>query len=52
MRGNDITQGALFSYVSLEEGVPKTHPLRGCEFEARYSHTPRPKGGGQSLPRT
>lgn len=28
MRGRDNDQGRLFSYVSLEERVPKRHPLR------------------------
>jgi hypothetical protein len=28
MRGEDITQSSLFSYIGLEERVPKTHPLR------------------------
>jgi transposase len=28
MRGTDMDQGGLFSYVSMEERVPKTHPLR------------------------
>jgi transposase len=28
MRGTDVDQGGLFSYVSMEERVPKTHPLR------------------------
>ena len=28
MRGTDRKQGQLFSYVSLEERVPRKHPLR------------------------
>ena len=28
MRGNQDFQGAMFSYISLEERVPATHPLR------------------------
>ncbi|MCH8841686.1 MAG: transposase, partial [SAR324 cluster bacterium] len=28
MRGQDTQQGALFSYVSLEERIPADHPLR------------------------
>lgn len=28
MRGADITQGAIFSYRTLEERIPKKHPLR------------------------
>jgi transposase len=28
MRGSDERMGELFSYVDLEERVPKNHPLR------------------------
>jgi transposase len=28
MRGIDLNQGSLFSYVQLEERIPPTHPLR------------------------
>lgn len=28
MHGADITQAALFSYRTLEEHIPKEHPLR------------------------
>jgi hypothetical protein len=28
MRGADVDQGGLFSYVSIEQRVPPTHPLR------------------------
>src|SRR6202046_278852 len=28
MRGTDADQGGLFSYVSMEQRVPPTHPLR------------------------
>lgn len=55
MRGEEVTQGTLFSYVDLEERVPKDHPLRRMrllvdgilaslsdEFAAWYSHTGRP----------
>ena len=28
MRGADIGNGSLFSYVDLEDRVPKNHPLR------------------------
>ncbi|MGH8735142.1 MAG: IS5/IS1182 family transposase, partial [Burkholderiales bacterium] len=28
MRGSDERMGELFSYVDLEERVPKSHPLR------------------------
>ena len=62
MRGTDVTQGALFSYVSLEERIPKTHPLRRLRvlvdavlrsmseaFDARYSHTGRPSVAPEKL---
>jgi len=55
MRGVDEQQGAMFSYVSLEERVPDDHPLRRLRvlvngllagmnklFDERYSHTGRP----------
>ena len=55
MRGRDQGSGSLFSYVDLEERVPKAHPLRiirsivndvlgslSSDFEALYSHTGRP----------
>ena len=29
MRGTDVQQGGLFSYVSLEGRIPAEHPLRG-----------------------
>ncbi len=29
MRGTDVQQNGLFSYVSLEERIPAEHPLRG-----------------------
>jgi hypothetical protein len=28
MRGNDSQQPKMFSYLSLEEGIPADHPLR------------------------
>ncbi len=28
MRGSDRWQGSMFSYISLEERIPETHPLR------------------------
>ena len=31
MRGNDVQQGGMFSYVSLESRVPPAHPLRGIK---------------------
>ncbi len=55
MRGADLKQGGMFSYVSLEERVPKSHPLRRIremmdaalaelspEFESLYSKVGRP----------
>ena len=55
MRGKTIHQGAMFSYVSLEDRIPKNHPLRQLrllvdavlasmdkEFEAAYAQTGRP----------
>jgi hypothetical protein len=51
MRGGDLTQSSLFSYIGEEERVPKAHPLRklrllldvllksmSAELAARYSH--------------
>jgi transposase len=31
MRGTDLQQGGMFSYVSLESRVPGNHPLRGIK---------------------
>lgn len=31
MRGSDVQQGGMFSYVSLESRVPPGHPLRGIK---------------------
>jgi transposase len=55
MRGNQDFQGAMFSYISLEERVPQTHPLRKLravvdallatmnrEFDAVYARRGRP----------
>lgn len=55
MRGDDRTQGAMFSYVSLEQRVPRDHPLRPIRemvdealrelsprFEGLYARTGRP----------
>ncbi len=55
MRGEDLQSDSLFSYVNLEDRVPKNHPLRvirgivndvldglSSDFEAAYSHTGRP----------
>ncbi|MEO1750580.1 IS5 family transposase [Thiofaba sp. EF100] len=55
MRGNQNFQGAMFSYISLEERVPQAHPLRKLravvdallasmnnEFEAVYARRGRP----------
>ena len=55
MRGDDRQQGAMFSYVSLEQRVPESHPLRAIRamvdqalvelseaFEGLYSRVGRP----------
>ena len=55
MRGTDVQQGGLFSYVSLESRVPAEHPLRGIkklldealsgmsrDFERVYAQEGRP----------
>lgn len=55
MRGEEPRQPALFSYISLEDRVPKSHPLRKLralvdgilasmspEFDAIYSNNGRP----------
>ena len=55
MRGDDNPQGAMFSYFSPEDRVPKDHPLRRIRedadavlkelsktFDEMYSHTGRP----------
>lgn len=58
MRGTDVQQGGLFSYVSVEERVPANHPLRAVrtllnealesmhrDFERVYA-----EGGRASIP--
>ena len=58
MRGTDVQQRGLFSYVSLEERIPAEHPLRGVralldealasmsrEFDRVYAD-----GGRSSIP--
>ena len=55
MRGHENPQASMFSYVSLEQRVPKDHPLRTLRtlvdgilanmsalFDERHSHTGRP----------
>ena len=55
MRGSDVQQDRLFSYLSPDDRVPKTHPLRKIKeiannalkamediFEEMYSYTGRP----------
>ena len=55
MRGDDVQQEAMFSYLSSEARVPRDHPLRPIrdmvnqtlaelsgEFQAMYSREGRP----------
>jgi len=55
MRGQPDPQTSMFSYVSLEDRVPRDHPVRRVravvdgiltnlspQFDVRYSHTGRP----------
>jgi transposase len=62
MRGEDQRQGAVFSYVSLEQRVPQDHPLRQLlpmvnqalaelspRFEALYSRVGRPSVAPEKL---
>jgi transposase len=62
MRGDDDQQGAVFSYIGLEERVPKDHPLRAIramtdaalraldeEFEALYARGGRPSIAPEKL---
>jgi transposase len=62
MRGIDITQSAMFSYVSPEQRVPKDHPLRQIrvlcdvalrglsrEFDRMYSDIGRPSIAPEKL---
>lgn len=55
MRGSELSQSHLFSYVSIEDRIPQDHPLRGMRrlldpvladmsprFAALYSTTGRP----------
>jgi transposase len=55
MRGDDLQQSGMFSYVSLEERIPQDHPLRPIrqavdeiframnpEFDGLYAKTGRP----------
>ena len=62
MRGTNAGEGALFSYVDLEDRVPKGHPLRAIRqlvddalssmdelFSASYSTTGRPSVAPEKL---
>lgn len=62
MRGSDVRQEGLFSYVSPESRIPENHPLRPIramtdralkelsrDFEAIYSHTGRPSIAPEKL---
>jgi transposase len=65
MRGDDLQQDAMFSYVSPEQRVPADHPLRpirrmvdevlkglSSRFDRLYSHTGRPSIAPEKLLRT
>lgn len=62
MRGSDLHQAGLFSYVSPESRIPKRHPLRkvrtmvdaalaqmACHFEAAYAEVGRPSIAPEKL---
>lgn len=64
MRGTDVHQEGLFSYVSPESRIPKKHPLRPIrrmvdaalselsdQFEASYAQTGRPSIAPEKLVR-
>lgn len=64
MRGDDEGQGAVFSYVGLEQRVPKDHPLRAirrmtdaalheldAQFESLYARRGRPSIAPEKLVR-
>jgi len=65
MRGDDLQQDAMFSYVSPERRVPTDHPLRPIRrmvdqvlkslsgrFDTLYSRTGRPSIAPEKLLRT
>jgi hypothetical protein len=62
MRGDERHQGAMFSYVTLEQRVPEDHPLRPIrqmvdralgemsgEFDGLYSTTGRRRSHRRSF---
>ena len=62
MRGDDESQGAVFSYVGLEQRVPKDHPLRAirrmtdaalqeldAQFESLYARRGHPSIAPEKL---
>ena len=62
MRGDDVQQSGVFSYLSAEERVPKDHPLRPIRemvdaalkemsplFESLYSRFGRPSIAPEKL---
>src|SRR5580704_12769396 len=62
MRGDDQQQDGVFSYVSLEQRVPASHPLRGIrqmvdealaelseQFDELYATTGRPSSAPEKL---
>ena len=54
MRGDDLQQDAMFSYVSPERRVPADHPLRPIRrmVDTLYSRTGRPSIAPEKLLRT
>jgi transposase len=62
MRGKDLQQSSMFSYISAEQRVPKDHPLRairmmadavlkqlGPVFDAIYAGSGRPSIAPEKL---
>jgi hypothetical protein len=46
MRGQQERSGSLFSYVSIEERIPSSHPLRRIR---KLADRPRPRNWCKSL---
>ncbi len=62
MRGDDLSQGAVFSYISAEQRVPREHPLRAIRgmvnealeklsghFDSLYAKAGRPSIAPEKL---